>query len=183
MNDATSRKWSRPAERLAGAASPIIAKPLAGLVDELPDRLVEQALLPLGVVADDVEDPDVADQVGDLAEVRREAADLGDRLARARSPGVGSRVIQIGCSVRAGVAEVGLDPAMGVLLRTFMTWARSFQSPPLKPLTIRAGMSTERSSSVRALAKYSQWPSLRLTRKSSTGSSVGVDRRPSGACS
>ena len=57
-----------------------------------------------------------------------------------------------------------------------MVWVISFQSPPLKPLTIRVGMSIERSISARALAKYSQWPSLRLTRKSSTGSSLRVDR-------
>ncbi len=51
-----------------------------------------------------------------------------------------------------------------------MVSVNSFQSPPLKPLTMREGMSIERNNRASALAKYSQWPSLRLTRKSSTGS-------------
>ena len=63
-----------------------------------------------------------------------------------------------------------------------MVSVSSFQSPPLKPLTIAGGMSIERSSRASALAKYSQWPCLAVDQEVFDGVELVVDRLPSAGC-
>ena len=54
------------------------------LLDDRAHRSVKQAILAFAVEADDVEDPDMADHVGERAEVAGETADMGDRLLSLR---------------------------------------------------------------------------------------------------
>ena len=85
------------------------------LGDDRAHRGVEQPTLPISVVADDVEDPDVADRIGDRAELPAKPPTWAIDLMRSAA-GVGSRVIQIGTLFWAEPIGVGLDPAMRVLL-------------------------------------------------------------------
>ena len=98
--------------------------------DDLPHRSVEQAVLPFAVVADDVEDPDVADQVGQRPEVAGDPADLGDRLVPL-GPGVGSRVIQIGSRLGVGSGRRTPRPSYGRASggRSWFRSARSSRPP------------------------------------------------------
>src|SRR6266542_3007204 len=60
------------------------------------------------------------------------------------------------------------------LRRTAKYSPYGFHSPRWKPLTTRAGTPTVRSSTVSAVAKYSQLPERRTNRKSSSGSVLAV---------
>ena len=80
MNELMFWKWNRSARTISGASCPIFDVLILELADDRAHRGVEQPVLAVAVVADDVEDPDMADRIGERAEVAGDAADLGDRL-------------------------------------------------------------------------------------------------------
>ena len=118
----------------------------------------------------------MAKRIGERPKVSGKSADLGDRLlALGDRRGIEGDPDRQRCP-GSSIFRRRLRPSYGrVSGGRSRSPVSSFQSPPLKPLTTRDRMPTERSKRASALAKYSQWPDLRLTRKSSTGSSVAVD--------
>ena len=87
---------------------------LAHLPDRRLERRVKEPVLPVRVIAEDVEDPDIANDVGDRTDVACDAPNLGDGFIAFRA---GSRVESDPARlVLLILADVGLDPAMGMLL-------------------------------------------------------------------
>ncbi len=103
-------------------------EPAPCLTDQLSDRLVDQALLAIGVVTDHEEHPDISNEVGELAKVRADPSHPVDRLAAASLAGVGSKVNQLAVDSSSEGSETSTQ-LCACFCRTFKTFASSFNRP------------------------------------------------------
>ena len=116
MNELIFSKWKICANHFRSRDRPSSCTDLLISLAMVRIGRVDQPVLAVAIVADDIENPDMAKRIGEGPEVAGQAADLGYRLlALGDGRGIEGDPHR-GSYPGSSSAGVGLNPAMGVFL-------------------------------------------------------------------